>query len=219
MSRRKQVKKKGINPAVALLLLLGSVGFTVRSLMSTLGGETAVQIADLIGLGEADDLMLDEEESQAGPGAIVWTDLLSAYGSFDTTQEVRLAFSVMVNSAAVAAAPAGEMSLQSGQRWVGEDPPSLRLGVVMVSDQSRRAVLAGSVVGIGDAVAGGEVVAIESGTLRLRWQQRELTYDLDSEVPREFRAESHRRQVEQQAVNGSGQVETTTELEQGMEKK
>jgi hypothetical protein len=217
MSRRKQVKKKGIHPVVALLLLLGSVGFAVKSLMGSLRDKTAVQLADLIGLGEEDDLMLDEP--QVGAGAIVWTDLLRAYGSFDPKEGVRLAFSVMVSSAAVAAAPAGETSLDSGQRWVGEDPPMLRLGVVMVSDQSRRAVLAGSVVGIGDAVAGGEVVAIEPGTLRLRWQQRELTYDLDSEVPREFRAESQRRLLEQQAAGGSNQGDATTELEQGMEEK
>ena len=61
-----------------------------------------------------------------------------------------------------------------------------------------RAVLGGQIVGIGDAVATGKVVAIEAGTVVLRWQDKNLTYDLDDAQPREFRAEHLRRQAEAQ---------------------
>lgn len=189
MARRERPKKKGMNPVVAVLILLASVGFAAKSLMGTLGGEAA-EFADLIGLGEGEDdpELFDTQEASE----IAWRDLLAEYGSYDPGTPVRPAFSVM--AASMPASPVGETS----QRWIGDAPPSMRLGVVMVSEKSRRAVFGGAVVGVGESVAGGVVAAIEPGLLRLDWRQRSLTYDLDSEVPREFRAEHARRLEAQQ---------------------
>lgn len=204
MARRSRPKKKGLNPIVAILILLGSVGFVAKSLMGSLGGGAASEFADMIGLGdEGDDL--DPEDGEA-ESEIVWRDLLVEHGSYDRQSPVRLAFSVMANTAP-GAAPGGE----TVDQWVGDEPPSLRLGVVMVSEKSRRAVLAGAVVGVGDFIGGGAVLAIEPGTLRLRWQQRELTYDLDSEVPREYRVEHARRlQAQQEAAENEAGTATST---------
>jgi len=215
MSRRKRVKKKGLNPVVAILILLGSSAFVAKSLMGSSGQQAVAEVAEFMGLQGMDELDLGEQQQGA---EIVWRDLLAEHGSYDRKTVVRLAFAAMVNSDTVAAAPVGEIA-HPGARWVGEDPPTLRLGVVMVSEKSRRAVFGGSVVGVGDVVDGGEVVSIEPGTLRLRWQQRLLTYDLDGDVPREFRAESIRRDVEQQKASGANEGSAAASKEQGTEEK
>lgn len=208
MARRSRPKKKGLNPIVAILILLGSIGFVANSLMGSMGGKAIPDTADMGDLSdEGYDLDLEEGAEEI---EIVWRDLLAVHGSYDRQTPVRLAFSVMAN-VTPGAAPGGE----TVNRWVGDEPPSLRLGVVMVSEKSRRAVLGGAVVGVGDFIGGGSVLAIEPGTLRLRWQQRDLTYDLDSEVPREFRVEHARRLLEQQelAEQEDGVVTSTDEAD------
>ena len=163
--------------------------------MSSFGGDAAAEFADLIGLSGDEDDELDLEEGDANTEP-VWRDLLIEHGSYDGASQERQAFSVMSN-AAVGAAPGGE----AAGRWIGAAPPLLRLGVVMVSEKSRRAVLGGVVVGVGDLISGGNVLAIEPGTVRLGWQQRQLTYDLENEVPREFRTEHARRRRERQEAS------------------
>lgn len=193
MTRRKKNKKKGMHPGVALLILGGTAAFVVPKLM---GDDASSGIASLIGLDQGEDREIDEAAEAA---AVVWVDLLAEHGSYDRQSSVRLAFAAAAESSLIPAAPGGEIA-PDGERWTGSDPPLMRLGVVMVSEKSRRAVLGGSVVGVGDAVGGGQVISIEAGRLRLRWQERVLTYGLDDEVPQEFRAESKRRALEEQAA-------------------
>lgn len=211
MTRRKNNKKKGIHPGIAVLLLLGSVAFVTPKLMGSLSDNAASGIASLIGLDEEDDPELDElSEAEE----VAWVDLIAMFGSVDRQPTVRMAFAAAPDINLTPSAPGGEMA-PDGERWIGDDPPLMRLGVIMVSEKSRRAVLGGSVVGVGDAINGGEVVAIDPGELRMRWQQRVLTYDLDSEVPREFRAESARRRLAAgravEAEGDAGQIEQGTE--------
>lgn len=195
---KKGKQKKGMNPVVAVLFLVVSGGVAARQLLGPTGLGDA--LPSLVGGGAADALPLGAEDSQGEKVAepVQWTDLLAVHGSYDRTRPVRVAFSTLAELAAVAAAPGGETMASDAARWRGDDPPSLRLGVVMISAASRRAVLGGQIVGIGDAVAAGKVVAIEAGTVVLRWQDKNLTYDLDGAQPREFRAEYQRRQAEAQ---------------------
>ncbi|HEB54617.1 MAG TPA: hypothetical protein ENI87_15315 [bacterium] len=200
-SRRGRAKKKGLGPVKALAILLFCGGIAVWRLLPMLGGQprgvpdTGSVPAAPEGLGVEDEVTMDAQEAE-------WSDLLAVYGSFDDSEPVRLAFSVLAGPD-VNAAPLGETAHGSASVWVGEDPPLQRLGVVMVSDRSRRAVFGGAVVGVGDEIAGGRVVAIEPGQLRLDWHGRELTYDLDDVAPREFRAE-RRRRAEQAAEENDG---------------
>ena len=213
MSPRKKPKKRGLHPIAAVLILLASIAFVAKSTMGTFGDSAVAEIVDLMDFGDGLELVPDVESQEE----VVWADLLAEHGSFDGQRHVRLAFFSIAEGDVVPAAPGVETAPVGSGRWVGSDPPLLRLGVVMVSGNSRRAVLAGRVVGVGDAVAGGEVVAIESGTLRLRWQHRNLTYDLDSEVPREFRAEHGRRNLDQQQSGGRDEQQSAQDLGQGKE--
>lgn len=191
MSRRKRKQKKGMNPALAVCILLGSGAFVANSL-GLFGDDSAKELASLIGYDEGDDLELEDESQNE---EIRWTDLLAVHGSHDGDGDVRTVFAALPDAGLVAAAPAGEMA-PTRDRWVGADPPELRLGVVMVSARSRRAVLGGEVVGVGESIGGGRVLSIEPGVVRLSWQSRVLTYDLDGPVPREFRAEKVLRGAE-----------------------
>lgn len=187
----KKVEKKGLNPVVAVLFLLVSGGIAANQL---LGGGLSVGGLGLVASGPADEeLALDGEQAQATAGAVRWTDLLAVHGSYGRDAAVRMAFAVLENPAARPATPIGETRPGADGRWVGEDPPVLRLGVVMVSAGSRRAVVDGHVVGVGDELAGGKVAAIERGLLVLSWGGRTLTYDLEAPQPREFREELARR--------------------------
>ncbi|MGB3968308.1 MAG: hypothetical protein WBO45_16350, partial [Planctomycetota bacterium] len=85
------------------------------------------------------------------------------------------------------------------EAWVGDDPPRLRVGVVMVGTGAQRAVFGGRVVGIGDDFNGGRVSAIEPGVVTFEWNGRKLHYELAGELPREFQAEVARRATEQAA--------------------
>ncbi|MCB9878164.1 MAG: hypothetical protein H6835_11235 [Planctomycetes bacterium] len=204
MSRRR-AKKKGVHPLVAVAMLIGCAGYSAWSLFGSSGPGATQVLSDLIGM-DAPDPSADESESTE---EVVWRDLLAVHGSYDDGVPVRMAFAALVEAAPAAAAPAGEV--ESAVRWRGQDPPQLRVGVVMVSEQSRRAVLDGRVVGIGDHIAEGMVVGIDPGVVRLRWQQRELTYDLDGTAPREFRAELAMRRA---AETGLGAAEPSTEIQE-----
>jgi len=209
----KKAKKKGLNPIVAVLFLVISGGIAARQMIGI--GGLGASLPQLVG-GDADLLSMPPDEDATADGApadqVQWHDLLAVHGSFDRKAPVRMAFSVLADSASTAAAPGGEMQRVEAGRWIGEDPPTLQLGVVMLSESSRRAVLGGRVVGIGDAIAEGRITAIERGTVSLKWGGRTLTYDLDGPLPREFRAEQQRR-------SGSNQDQTSvTESKANQEK-
>ncbi|MBL9075978.1 MAG: hypothetical protein JNL08_00660 [Planctomycetes bacterium] len=201
MSRRQRRKQKRTSPAVAVAMLVvaGSVAFV--SLRGQFGA------APLIGEAPP-EAFVDEPEAgeaaEAGDDEAPGIDLLLKYGSWQAGTPVRMAFaSIGGASAMIAAAPAGEVALPT-QRWVGADPPQLRLGVVMVGDAARRAVVDGAVVGLGDQIGRAIVVAIERDVLVLTWGGKRLTYDLDNAWPREFRAELRRRGTDPMASPATG---------------
>jgi hypothetical protein len=184
----KKAKKKGVNPVVAVLLLCGSVAVAGRQFLG--GGDTVFQ-----GNGTTDDAMPPDGGEALVAEASNCGDLLGAHGSFDHGKPVRVAFNRLTEVLQVAAVPAGETKPVEFGAWTGEDPPVMQLGVVMVSEASRRAVLGGQVVGIGDQVANCEVMSIERGSVMVRWSGRVLTYDLEEQFPREFRSEMARRRA------------------------
>jgi len=192
MSRRSK-KKKGVNPMLAVGLFAAAVAIAGRTL---LGGATethggAPQASTDFDPASADPSAIDAAAADAAPAFV---DLLAVHGSFRRGGEVRLAFSAF-EYPSFWAAPGGESGAIYG-RWSGEDPPLLKLGVVMISAESRRAVLGGRVVGVGDEFDGVRVLQIEKGVVTVQWSDRRLTYDLDAEAPREFRGELAQRQVE-----------------------
>ncbi len=199
----KKPKKKGLHPAVAVVGLVVSLGVVGKALLGGGVGRAPGISGTAASSGSA---LPDQPNSGANKGAdaIRWRDLLEQHGSFERGKPVRLAFSLLVDAASVGAVPAMETKGDGPRLWNGGDPPVLQLGVVMISAAARRAVLAGKVVGVGDAVDKGRVLAIERGTLTLSWSGRELTYDLDSEYPREFRAEQQRR------ASGNKETSATT---------
>ena len=64
---------------------------------------------------------------------------------------------------------------------------------MLIGGETRRVVVDGRVLGVGDLLDEGEVAAIERGVVRVRWRGRDLTYDLGDVWPREYRAEAARR--------------------------
>lgn len=190
MSRRK--KKKGVNPLVALGLFGAALAVAGRTF---LGGESPLGTAPSAAEGDVDPSAVAEGEGeQAVDAGVKWSDLLAVHGSFRAGREVRLAFSAF-EYPSFWAAPGGESGASYG-RWTGEDPPLMKLGVVMISAASRRAVLGGRVVGVGDELDTVRVLQIEPGVVYVQWSGRRLTYDLDSDAPREFRGELAQRQAE-----------------------
>ena len=191
MSRRKK-KKKGVHPVVALGLFVAALAVAGRTM---LGGDAALGLVPAAAGGDADPAEVAAEGGeQAVDAGVQWADLLAVHGSFRSGREVRLAFSAF-EYPSFWAAPGGESGASYG-RWTGEDPPLLKLGVVMISAASRRAVLGGHVVGVGDEFDTVRVLQIEPGVVSVQWSGRRLTYDLDSDAPREFRGELAQRQVE-----------------------
>ena len=187
----------GRRVALALVLLLGSAGFVAAMLFGTFGRGSA-QLAQLIGIAP------DDVDGAAASGeATLWRDLLAAHGSY-AGATVRIAFTTAADAVLLGAAPAGEVA--RARPWEGDDPPRLKLGVVIVSRSSQRAVLGGEVVGVGDRIGEARVAAIVPGAVSLRWHDRTLTYDLDDDVPREFRSEFARRQRETKAITGDAKV-------------
>ncbi|MBL8731237.1 MAG: hypothetical protein JNN13_02580 [Planctomycetes bacterium] len=183
----KRKAKKGMHPGVAVLMLLGCGGIAAKSLFGS-----AAEVVDA-GASPANEVVAPVEGADVEvPGAGSGRDLLLEFGSYEKGGLVNCAFRVLADVAP--AVPAGETQAYGGDReWEGDDPPQLHIGVLMVSDKSRRAVVAGRVVGIGDEVAGGVVTAITNSSVITQWNGRRLTYDLDSDVPREFRSELARR--------------------------
>ncbi|MCA8977570.1 MAG: hypothetical protein KDC98_22795 [Planctomycetes bacterium] len=183
-------RKKKANPVVAVVFLLGAAALAANSLLG-LGGSSESNSA-----ASSEAIVMPDPVDQLGgssdEGTVVWPDLLAAFGSFDRGTAVRVAFSLLEEAQTAAAAPAGEIATRT-ILWEGSDPPRARLGVVMVSAHSRRAVLGGQVVGIGGEAMGLVVKAIERDKVVATWGMRTLTYDLEDEWPQEFRAEQQRR--------------------------
>lgn len=197
MKRRKK-EKKGVSPLFAATLLLVSMGVVGRSM---LGGSDPVLGPAAGTVADADPAALQASEAADTETGVAWRDLLAEFGSYTRGSEVRHVF-VAFEYPSSWTGPAPSTGDAPAVRWVGEDPPLLRLGVVMVSQGARRAVLGGKVLGIGDAIAGGAVTAIEPGFVTLDWSGRKLTYDLDAAAPREFRHELAQRQLEQAEGGG-----------------
>jgi hypothetical protein len=193
-----RTKGKGVPPAVAVVALLVGGAFAAKSIAGALGGGDGGGV-----LATDDDAVVEESGGDASAERVVWTDLLAAHGSFDASAPVRLAFAVARDANAPPAAPIGETAAWHGA-WRGEAPPSLRLGVVMVAANARRAVLGGRVVGIGEEVGGVRITRIEPGLVAATWRDRTLTYDLTGDVPREFRAELARRTQKADAAANAG---------------
>jgi hypothetical protein len=180
-----------MHPAFAVLILLVCGGFAAKSLLGK-GNDEGGITDDGAGVVVIDPELDGAEGSEAGvaeqPMSI---DLLALHGSFTGASAVGFAFHMPPELAL--AAPIGETSMTAPGNWGAEEPPSLQLGVVMISKGSRRAVLQGQVVGVGDQIAGVTVTAIVAGLVATEWKGRRLSYDLDGAVPREFRAEWARR--------------------------
>ncbi len=192
MSRK---KKKGMNPVVAVAIFLVCGGIAAKSMLGS-AGPAAPATAN--GPVENVDPAFDVSTPAAtDKPAIAWRDLLAAHGSFDG-RDVRLAFAVAIDTPVPGAAPGGETAATAApEAWVGDDPPRLRVGVVMVGTGAQRAVFGGRVVGVGDDFSGGRVAAIEPGVVTFEWNGRKLHYELAGDLPREFRAEEARRAADQ----------------------
>lgn len=199
MNRRRK-QKKGPSPALAVGLLLAGVWVAARGLLGG-GAVDPLAVGDHGGMDatvpDDDGVGLDTDAE-----VVPFVDLLHAFGSYQRGREVRLAFAAF-EYPSFWAAPGGESDATYG-RWVGEDPPQLRLGVVMVSAGARRAVLGGRVVGVGETFDTCKVLTIDPGVVTIEWSGRRLTYDLQDESPREFRAELAQRRAEQADATEAG---------------
>lgn len=196
--------KKGVrmHPLLAVLLLLGGLGAAWMAL------RPAATVTPATGNADDDPSALQDSEQGTEDAGEVWQDLLAQHGSWIEDGELPSAFRAFVMpelapDTAASAAPAGETA--SPADWTGEDPPRLRLGVVLISADSRRVVLDGRVVGVGDRIHEAQVEAIERGMVRLKWSGRRLTYDLENDAPREFRSELLRRATARGAGDGDEQ--------------
>jgi len=211
VSRKRKGKGKrksgGISPAAAVGLLVVCSGVAFYSLRDQFGtAPTSIDSAAGALLDAAD------AENVATAGEAPGVDLLVRHGSWDAKVPVRMAFA-NIAEAAVAAAPAGETAMPVRQ-WIGIDPPTMRLGVLMVGDAARRAVVDGRVVGLGDKIGKALIVAIERDVLVATWGGKRLTYDLEDSYPREFRAELKRRGIDQNAGPKTGAADQIQEKEQ-----
>ena len=182
---------------LAVLLLLGCTVFAVRTLFGSGGG------ADPAEPSAVDFVDGDEAETSEATAGLDF-DLLAEHGSFQRSTPVRLAFVVPVEPlpASPLAEPAPRATVRGGAAvWVGDDPPRLRVGVVLVTDGCRRALLGDRIVGVGEPLGELRVTAIERGCVVVRWRGRDLDDDLDDDAPQEFRPELRRRS-ERAAASG-----------------
>jgi hypothetical protein len=180
--------KRRLHPVLVAVLLVAGAGAAWQALHGS-----QVPLFAPATEADADPSALTASSDDNEAREVVWHDLLATHGSWAADGEIPLVFRVFTPvSAEVAAAPSGETAL-APRVWDAPDPPRLRLGVVLISAESRRAVLGGQVVGIGDQVQDARVETIERGVVQLQWANRRLTYDLDGDAPREFRAELARR--------------------------
>lgn len=192
MSRKR--KQRRTSPAAAAVLLVVCGGVALFSLRGQFGGGAPVQDAPAGAFVDDPAVAAEADVDTMAPGP----DLLLRYGSWDPKQPVRMVFADL-GVAAPAAAPGGEIA-PPAPPWVGADPPTMHLGVLMVGDTVRRAVVDGRVVGLGDKVGRATIVAIQRDSVTTMWGSKRLTYDLDGDHPREFRAELQRRGTEQSAA-------------------
>lgn len=190
MSRHVAPKKRRI-PVAAVLAFVACAALAARSLLGTLNPMTPLPT-------DPTDSQDPQPEESPGEGAatIAWRDLLAVHGSFAAGADVRSSFGMIVD-ATNGAAPAGEAAA-----WVGDDPPRLRLGVVMVSGTARRAVFGGRLVGVGDVVGDAIVTGIDVGVVTTDWRGRVLHYELGGDAPREFRGELARRAARAEPTEG-----------------
>jgi hypothetical protein len=195
--RRKQ-KQRGIGAPAAITLLAVCGVIAVVSLRPLFGGANLGGDSSVLGAFVDDTEPEPVDETEPPPGI----DLLVQHGSWNPATSVRMAFATVVADAAavLAAAPAGEVAGPANTQWIGVDPPSMHVGVVMVGDAVRRAVVDGLVVGLGDSIGRALIVAIERDYVVATWGGRRLTYDFDNEHPREFRAEMQRRGIDPNAA-------------------
>jgi hypothetical protein len=194
-------RRRGVHPVAAVVLLLASVAVVTRPLWSEVAGESGSD--DLLADGGG-DLLLDAVAGEVAQVAPVAVDLLQIHGSYDRATPVRVAFVAPVDAVAVDAAPMVETAPLPAGRWLGEDPPALQIGVVLIGGGTARAVVGGVVVGVGDRIGEARVVGIEAELLRVDWRRRRLNYELGSEWPREFRGELERRGGGAAAEPGTG---------------
>ncbi len=202
MSRRK--KNRRTSPAAAAVLLVVCAGVALFSLRGQLGGAATTDNGPA-GAFVDDPAVEDVGVDTISPGV----DLLLQHGSWSGKDHVRMVFASL-GASQPAAAPAGETA-RLAPPWVGADPPTMHLGVLMVGDTVRRAVVDGRVVGLGDKIGRAMIVAIERDTMTATWGGKRLTYDLDDDQPREFRAELKRRGGDQDAATTKGANEQTQE--------
>lgn len=185
--RRRQNKGTSAPAAITLLVVCG--GIALFSLRSQFGDIGRVVDGDATGAIVDDGEQAADDEQVPPPGV----DLLLQHGSWQSTTPVRMAFASLTTAAAAAAVPAGETAPVSNRQWIGADPPTMHVGVVMVGDSVRRAVIDGRVVGLGDTVGRALIVAIDRDIVVATWGGKRLSYDLENDYPREFRAELKRR--------------------------
>ncbi len=174
-----------IRPGAAIAILVVCAAIAAKSLFGSYAPHASAPDA-----GEAEAPAAEAADADATPGS----DLLAKHGSFDRSTDVYCAFAAVAEVAVSQPTPAGETKPVATSGWRGEEPPRLRLSVVMLGDACHRAVFGGQIVAPGDAIAQGNVADIVPGALTLLWKGRSLTYDLGADVPREFRAELARRQ-------------------------
>jgi hypothetical protein len=181
-------------PGFAAVLLLAGAGTAWNAFGRTdvdLGAQTAAvaeAVGDMFALDEADEPVVDGEGVQGlEPGR----DLVAEFGVASAILPLPRLFDVAPEPVTVPAAPVAESAAIAD--WHGTTPPAHVVGVVMVGDASRRAVVDGRVVGIGDRLADSQILAIEPSSVIVTWQGRRLTYGLQSPVPCEFRAEHDKR--------------------------
>ncbi len=178
----------------ALLLLGVGAAVAVSGIVSTFGGSTtssstAAPLADTDADGAVDpsvDVDVDvTSESGAQPGF----DLLARFGSFSDTAPVREVFAPAPKLAEV------EDVRRSGRNAVVEaapvrpsaaaaDEPVVDVSMVFVAGSAKRAVVDGRVVGVGDVVQAGRVVAITSDSVTLATVLGSRTFRIGAVAPR-----------------------------------
>lgn len=199
---RQQTRSK--STAVAVLFLVASAGIATFAFFGNgsagAGGAAAGAIADLFAGPEPQSSETVESDANG-------RDLLAVFGSYDLHQSVGLAFALL-EELEPPPAPIGETSIDLA-RWTGADPPELRIGVLMVAASTRRAVVDGTVVGVGDRLGRAVVAEVTREAVLVSWMGRRLTYDFESQYPREFRAELARR-----SKDGKGDATASSPVEE-----
>jgi len=198
-----------MHPMVAVGFLIVSVLVVVSRLF---GGDPKAS-PEASGF-DPDSMDPSLEGAEGGGSGILGVDLLAEHGSFDPEAEVHQAFSLIHEAAELLAARPQAETRPAVSNWEGSDPPQMDLGVIMVSSGSKRAVLAGRVVGVGDEVMGVQVETIQRDRVITSWGLVKLTYELGDPCPIEFRSERDRRMRESSvdSFGGGGSAEQLGDL-------